>query len=264
MRVATWNINGLQARLDFLVHWLRARQPDFVCLQELKLEDEKFPHLVFEGEGYQALVHGQKAWNGVAILSRERGQVVTRGLPGMEDLGARLLTGVYGRLEIASIYCPNGKSLQHEDYPRKLAWFEELDRYLAGELSNRDSYILGGDFNLCPEPIDSWNEEKLAGTIFHTEAERAAFQKLRDKGLIDLYRQEHPDRQMFSWWDYRAGAFHRNQGLRIDFLLATKSLSRHLQEIEIDRDYRKKKQGLTASDHAPVVATFSGEVGNFS
>ncbi len=257
MRVATWNVNGLQARLGFVLHWLRTRQPDIVCLQELKLSGEKFPHLVFAGEGYHAIVHGQKAWNGVAILSQEKGENVIQGLPGGQDMGARLVTARVGDLCISSVYCPNGKSVNHEDYPRKLRWFGYLAEYLEGRSSQPEPYILGGDFNICPTALDSWNETGLAGQIFHTAAEREAFARLTKCGLTDLFRQLHPQQQQFSWWDYRAGAFHRNQGLRIDFLLATSTFSRRLQEVEIDREYRKKKEGLIASDHAPVIATFN-------
>lgn len=256
MKIATWNINGLQARLDFVLHWLRARKPDYVCLQELKLVDEKFPKLIFEAEGYRAWVHGQKAWNGVAILSRRPGNVVTKGLPGAEEEGARLLTVSFEELELTSVYCPNGKSIKHEDYPRKLDWFARLNRYLAEKNSSENRYLIGGDFNICPAPIDSWNEEGLKDSIFHTGAERDAFKELLATGLHDVYREVHPEKQMFSWWDYRAGAFHRNHGLRIDFLLASGPLCEDLKDAEIDRQYRKKKDGLTASDHAPVMATF--------
>jgi len=256
MKVATWNVNGLQARLAFVLHWLRARQPDIVCLQELKLSGDKFPHLLFEGEGYHAIVHGQKAWNGVAILSREKGETLIRGLPGGQDLGARLVTARVGDLSVSSVYCPNGKSVDHEDYPRKLRWFGCLAEYLEGHTLANEPYILGGDFNLCPTSLDSWNETGLAGRIFHTSAEREAFSRLTGWGLTDLYRQLWPEEKQFTWWDYRAGAFHRNQGLRIDFLLATSPLSQRLKRVEVDREYRKKKDGLIASDHAPVIATF--------
>ena len=256
MKMATWNVNGLQARLDFVLHWLRARQPDIVCLQELKLSEDKFPHLLFESEGYHAIVYGQKAWNGVAILSREKGETLIQGFPGGQDLGARLVTARVGDLSVSSVYCPNGKSVDHEDYPRKLRWFGCLAEYLEGQSFANEPYLLGGDFNLCPTSLDSWNESGLAGRIFHTSAEREAFSRLTNWGLTDLYRQLYPENQQFTWWDYRAGAFHRNQGLRIDFLLATAPLRQRLKEVEVDREYRKKKDGLIASDHAPVIATF--------
>jgi exodeoxyribonuclease-3 len=157
-------------------------------------------------------------------------------------------------LTFITVYCPNGKSVDHPDFSRKLDWFTSLSAYLQSSLSPSDSIVLCGDFNICPEPIDSWNEAGLKGTIFHTDQERRLFQDLLDWGLSDLFRQKYPEDQRFSWWDYRAGAFHRNQGLRIDFLLSTAAVLERCMRVEIDRDYRKKKEGLTASDHAPVFA----------
>jgi exodeoxyribonuclease-3 len=252
MRVATWNINGLRARWEFLLHWLAARRPDVVALQELKLEDEQFPHAELAAAGYHAAVHGQKAWNGVAVLSREPAEVVQRGLPGQEELGARLLTARVGGLSFTSIYVPNGKHVGHADFPKKLEWLQALAVHLAA--SGGGEALVGGDFNLCPGALDSWNEKLFAGAIFHTQEERGRFERLLETGLVDLYRHRHPEGQAFSWWDYRAGAFHKNQGLRIDLLLGSPGVAGRLREVEIDRDYRKKKEGLIPSDHAPVMA----------
>ncbi len=253
MRIATWNVNGIRARLDYVRHWLRARQPDVVGLQELKLPDEKFPHEELEAEGYQAVTHGQKAWNGVAVLSRESAEVEQRGLPGQEELGARLITARVGGLTFTTIYCPNGKHLAHDDYQRKLDWLDDLASHLAERHRPQEPTVLCGDFNVCPAALDSWNEEHFGGGIFHTVEERARFRRLLDWGLVDVFREKFPDQQTFSWWDYRAGAFHRNMGLRIDFLLATAPVMARVRHVETDRDYRKKKDGLTASDHAPVI-----------
>lgn len=252
MRVATWNVNGLRARLDFVLHWLRARQPDLAALQELKLTDDNFPHAEMKQLGYQAVTHGQKSWNGVAILSRLPLEVAHRGLPGAEDLGARLITAKAGDLLFASVYCPNGKNLEHGDFPRKLAWFDALAGHLERAHHPNEALVLGGDFNVCPAALDSWNEKELRGRIFHTDVERQRFQRLLEWGLVDAYRKLNPNAQAFSWWDYRAGAFHKKQGLRIDFLLATSSIMERVRNVEIDREYRKKKDGLIPSDHAPV------------
>ena len=252
MRIATWNINGMRARLDYLLIWLADRQPDMVALQELKLEDERFPHAELEAAGYHAVSHGQKAWNGVAVLAREPLTVEQSGLPGQEEMGSRLLTASAGGLRLTSLYCPNGKHLGHEDYPRKLAWYADLAEHLEATAAAGTASIVAGDFNICPTPLDSWNEKALGGSIFHTDEERQRFRRLLDLGFTDAYRSLHPERQAFSWWDYRAGGFHRNLGLRIDFLLTSASVANRLQGAEIDRDYRKKKDGLTASDHAPV------------
>jgi exodeoxyribonuclease-3 len=254
MRVATWNINGLRARLEFLLLWLREREPDVVGLQELKLTDEQFPHAELEAAGYRAVSHGQKSWNGVAILHRDDAQVTQRGLPGQEDFGARLITAEVGGLAFTTVYCPNGKNLDHDDFPRKLAWFDSLAQHLAETVAADRPAVVCGDFNICPAAIDSWNEEKFHGEIFHTDAERARLRRLFETGFVDVFREKHPEAQEFSWWDYRGGAFHRKQGLRIDFLLATPVAAARVRSVEIDREYRKKKDGLTASDHAPVFA----------
>lgn len=253
MRIATWNINGLRSRLEFILHWLAAREPDVVGLQELKLTDEQFPYDEFEAAGYKAAVYGQKAWNGVAILSREPGEVTQRGLPGEDAFGSRLVTARFGDLSFTTVYCPNGKRLDHEDYARKLDWYDSLATHWAATAG--ESAVLCGDFNICPTDLDSHHSPAKTGQrIFHTEAERRRFGRLLDDGLIDLYRSRYPEERMYSWWDYRGGSFHRNLGLRIDFILGTSAVVERVRDVVIDRDYRKKKDGLTASDHAPVYA----------
>lgn len=254
MRIATWNVNGLRARLDLVLHWLRARRPDIVGLQELKLVDEQFPYAELKAEGYHAVVHPQASWNGVAVLSRDLPAVRQKGLPGQDGQGARLISATIGDLTFVTLYTPNGKQVDHPDFLRKLDWLDSLPRYLGQYHGPNEALILCGDFNLCPGPLDTWNEEALRGQIFHTEAERTRFRTLLDWGFVDLYREFTPTGQAFSWWDYRAGAFHKNQGLRIDLLLATRSIWERVRHVEIDREYRKKQDGLTASDHAPVLA----------
>jgi len=247
-------VNGLRARLEYVLLWLRARRPDIVGLQELKLRDEQFPREAIEAEGYHAVTHGQKSWNGVAVLSREPAEVAPAGLPGQEDFGARLLAAEVGGLTFTTVYVPNGKSVEHADFARKLAWLDRLGEHLAERHDPQTPEVLCGYFNVVPDAIDSWDGERLAGTIFHTESERARFAYLLQWGFADLFRREHPSEAKFSWWDYRAGSFRRNHGLRIDFLLATEPVARRVTSVAIDRDYRKKQKGLTASDHAPVIA----------
>ena len=254
MRIATWNVNGLRARLDFVLHWLAARQPDVVGIQEVKATEEDFPHTQLGDAGYYAFAHLQKAWNGVAILTRKPVErVVQEGLPGQEELGARLITADVEGLAFSTVYVPNGKSVEHDDYPRKLEWLDALAQHMR-EGDDGKPRVLCGDFNVVPAPIDSWDEARLAGTIFHTQPERDRIDAFYAAGLGDLFRRKYPDEQKFSWWDYRGGAFHRKQGLRIDFLLASAKVEERLREVWIDRDYRKKQDGLTPSDHAPVIA----------
>lgn len=252
MRIATWNVNGLRSRLDFVLHWLEARRPDWVGLQEIKVTEDQFPALEFEAAGYHSLVHGQKAWNGVAFLSREPAEIIARGLPNQDEQGSRLIHARCQGIEYATVYCPNGKSVGHEDYPMKLKWFEDLADYLAPLSASDRPFLIGGDFNICPTELDTWNEAGFTGKIFHTAEERTRFQRLLESGLVDLYREQNPDTRAFSWWDYRMGAFHKKQGLRIDLLLGTRAIADRVRAVEIDREYRKKKDGLTASDHAPV------------
>ncbi len=256
MRLATWNINGLRARLDFMALWLQTRAPDVLGLQELKIPTEEFPHEFFAELGYHSLVHGQKSWNGVAILTRQPAELITAGLPGEEASGARLITARVGNeIEFTTVYCPNGKSVTHDDFPRKLAWYDSLTaHYGTGQTTRR---ILCGDFNIVPEAQDSWRGAAGDGEVFHTADERQRLSALMDLGLVDLFRHRYPGRDAFSWWDYRGGSFHRNHGLRIDFILGTPAIAEVLQDVVIDRDFRKKQDGLTASDHAPVFADLS-------
>ena len=251
MRIATWNVNGLRARLDFVRIWLETRQPDVVGLQELKVGDDEFPGGAFEDLGYDAVCHGQKGWNGVAILTRHPAESIERGLPGQEGFGARLVGARIRGLTFTTVYCPNGKELTHEDFPAKLAWYDDLAA--AWSPGAGVPAVLCGDFNVVPAPLDTWRGEAGDGRIFHTVEERQRLEALLGLGLHDLYREIHPESRAFSWWDYRGGAFHRGQGLRIDFLLGTRPVLDRVTHAEIDRDFRKKKEGLTASDHAPVI-----------
>lgn len=253
MRLATWNVNGLRARLEYVLLWLQDRKPDVVGLQELKLMDAQFPLDAFEEIGYKAITHGQKSWNGVAILSREPVTNCSRGLPGEEEFGSRLITADVAGLSFTTIYLPNGKSIEHDDYQKKLRWLESLRSHLEQHFDPAKPSILCGDFNICPSSLDSWDPLGHEGKIFHTDAERDRLQAILDWGYQDAFREKFPDTQAFSWWDYRGGSFHRKLGLRIDFLLTTASVLTRVSNVEIDREYRKKKDGLTASDHAPVI-----------
>jgi exodeoxyribonuclease-3 len=254
MRVGTWNVNGLRARLPLLLRWLAERQPEVVGLQELKLSDEQFPAAELAAAGYHALSHGQKSWNGVAILSRSLPALRRRGLPDAEALGARFLSAEVPGLRFTTVYCPNGRSVDHDEFARKLDWLDALSRYFKEHQRQGGAEILCGDFNICPTALDTWNEEAFRGRIFHSDAERERFMRLLGHGFADLYRVAFPETRDYTWWDYRAGAFHRNQGLRIDFLLGNQALAGRVRSVEIDRAYRKKQEGLTASDHAPVLA----------
>ena len=252
MRIATWNINGLKARLEYLKLWLHAVEPDVVALQELKMTEEQFPRDVFTELGYEAAVHGQKGWNGVAVLSRHAMTVTQVGLPSQDEMGSRLITVDLDGLSVTSVYAPNGKTLEHEDYERKLGWFDALAKHLEDALSPSMPSVVAGDFNIVPKPIDSWNEAGLSGQIFHTREERARISRLESLGLTDAFRHFNADLPGFSWWDYRAGSFHKGMGLRIDLVLATATLLEQVSAATVSRDWRKKVEGHIPSDHAPV------------
>ncbi|RLB65634.1 MAG: exodeoxyribonuclease III [Deltaproteobacteria bacterium] len=254
MRIATWNVNSVKARLPYLLDWLATREPDVVCLQELKTPDEKFPRPELAEAGYHAYVHGQPRWNGVAVLSRQPGTMTQAGLPGAADHGARLITVTIDELSVTSVYVPNGKHLQHADFAMKLAWLSSLVDYLSDSLKGGGAVVVAGDFNVTCSDADTHDAEGLRDHIFHSAEERAAMTKLVDSGLVDLYRETNPEGGMFSWWDYRGGGFHRNLGLRIDLLMASPTILQSVQEVWTDRDFRKKRDGQTPSDHAPVIA----------
>ncbi|MFO0546994.1 MAG: exodeoxyribonuclease III [Polyangiaceae bacterium] len=255
MRLVTWNVNSIVARLDFVLDYLATRTPDVVCVQELKVDDDAFPQLAFAQAGYVGLTHGQLQWNGVAVLVKKSfdpaPRILTRGLPGAENLGARLVTASVAGISITSVYIPNGKSVSHADFRSKLAFLDALVAY-ARTLDVKERVVIAGDFNLVPADIDSWAGAALTGTIFHTEAERSRLAALCDVGFVDLYRAKYPDTTAYSWWDYRAGSFHKKQGLRIDLLLGTPSVATLVTEARVERDFRKKREGRIPSDHAPV------------
>ncbi len=255
MRIVTWNVNSISARLDFVLDYLTTYAPEIVCLQELKVDEQGFPALAFTQAGYASATHGQRQWNGVAVLVKKSAgpapEVVQRGLPGQEEAGSRLLTVTALGLSVTSVYVPNGKTVSHPDFAMKLAWLDALTRY-AGDLAAGGKSVVAGDFNLCPADLDSYDPAGHAGHIFHTAEERARFAALLGLGYEDLFRRVLPDEQVFSWWDYRAGAFHKRQGLRIDLVLGTPDVAARAKGAGIDREFRKKRDGRVPSDHAPV------------
>ncbi len=254
--IATWNVNGIRARSQRLAEFLAERQPDVVCLQELKITEDEFPHLELRASGYHAVLYGQAGWNGVAVIAKERPELVVRGLPGTDGLGSRFIAAKVAGIEIASVYVPNGKTLSHADYKMKLGWLEHLVKHVESRADRDAPLLLGGDFNVCGTDLDSYGGSRFQGRIFHTVEERTLVDRLREAGLVDLFRSKFPTEPGFSWWDYRAGCFHKNQGMRIDLLLATPAVADRVREVFVDREYRKKGKatGAIPSDHAPVIA----------
>jgi len=253
MLLATWNVNGIRARLVRVLEFLAERKPDVVALQELKVKEEEFPYDELRSAGYEAVLVGQQSWNGVAVIAKQKPEELVRELPG-PNAGARFLVARASGIEIASVYVPNGKSVAHPEYPLKVAWLERLAKFVEA----RDPsvpFVLCGDFNVCPTDLDSYLGEKGRGTIHHTVEERERIARIGTV-LVDLYRTKYPTEQGYSWWDYRAGSFHKRLGMRLDIFFATPSVASRLIDVKIDRDYRKKSKISKAipSDHAPVIA----------
>jgi len=264
MRIATWNVNSLKARLEKVTWWLERAKPDVLLMQETKLADADAPTQAFRDAGYELVHHGEGRWNGVAIASRcGIADVVTNfGQPlrpaQTPDIGddeplaeARMIAATCGGIRIVSIYAPNGRVVGSPFYVAKLVWFERLARWLAEAADPTKPLAVGGDFNVAPEDVDVWDPRACHGGTHVSPAEREAFKKLCGWGLIDTYRQQHSETGRYTWWDYRAGNFHKNYGMRIDHLLATRPLVERIVWAEIDREARKGKP--IPSDHAPLV-----------
>jgi exodeoxyribonuclease-3 len=253
MRLATWNINSLRVRIARVEQWLAEVQPDVVCLQETKLSDDAFPALMFQSLGYESAHYGQGQWNGVAILSRVGlTDVAANFAPGIEpDPDARVLGAVCGGVRITNCYVPNGRTLTDDHYAYKLSWLDRLRAHLEATATSADPVIVTGDFNIAPTDVDVYDPARFVGSTHTSPAERDSLARLLDWGMVDLFRQQHPDAtRVFSWWDYRAGDFHEGRGMRIDLVLGTASVASRLAWAAIDRNARKGKQ---PSDHAPVV-----------
>jgi exodeoxyribonuclease III len=264
VRLATWNVNSLKARLDKVSGWLERARPDVLLMQETKLSDADAPADVFHRAGYLLAHHGEGRWNGVAIASRcGIADVVTNfGDPlrpaRTQDVGddepfaeARMISAVCGDIRVVCLYAPNGRTVGSVFYEAKLAWFDRLARWLAEAVNPREPFVLGGDLNVAPADIDVWDPRACHGGTHVSELERKAFASLCEWGLVDIYRRQHPEPGRYTWWDYRAGNFHKNFGMRIDHLLVSAPLADRTVWTEIDREARKGKP--IPSDHAPLV-----------
>lgn len=255
MRIVTWNVNSIRTRLPRLLGVLERHRPDVVCLQELKVVDEKFPTLDVKQSGYYSTIVGQKTYNGVAILSKVKADnVATSMADGTDDPQARLVAADVGGVRVVSVYVPNGGSVSSDKWDYKLEWLTRLRSYLDAEGDPAKPLAVCGDFNIAPDDHDVNNPERWKDSVLCHPDGRAAFHKLIEWGLVDAFRAHHPDGGIFSWWDYRMLGFPKNDGLRIDGLLVTKPLAEHIGDAFVDRDERKGKQ---PSDHAPVVVDFT-------
>jgi exodeoxyribonuclease III len=254
MLLASWNINSIRARHERFLAWLAARQPDVLCLQELKATEAQFPFEAVKAAGYHAAVHGQKTYNGVAILAKTEPEDVRLGLDdGGDEMGARVISAVVGGLRIVNVYVVNGQVVGSEKYAAKLEWMRRLRASLDARHRAAEPLVLCGDFNVAPEDRDVDRPEKWASSVlFHADA-RDALRHILAFGFADTLRLHTQDAGLYSWWDYRKLSFPKNDGLRLDLILATPSAARACTAASIDRNERK---GKLASDHAPVLAAF--------
>lgn len=261
MRIATWNINGVKARIAQLEGWLAQARPDIVCLQEIKSVDEGFPAAPLEALGYNVAVHGQKGFNGVAILSRYPLEDVRRGLPGdPEDAQARyveaVVSGKRGALRIASIYLPNGNPIGTDKFAYKCRWMERLEAHTRGLLALEEPLVLAGDYNIIPEPVDARQPDAWVNDALFQPESRAVWRRLLALGLTDAIRACHPGPGVYSFWDYQAGAWQRNNGIRIDHLLLSPQAADKLVAADVDKGPRGAEK---PSDHTPVWAELAIE-----
>ena len=256
MKLATWNVNSLNVRLPHLLAWLAAQQPDALVLQETKLTDDKFPHAELAAAGWQAAWHGQKTYNGVALLTRAGMAVdgVVKNIPGLADEQARVIAGTVDGVRVVGGYFPNGQAPDSDKFVYKMKWLQALQDWLATELQQHEQLVLMGDFNIAPEDRDVYDPVAWAGQIHCTPEERAHFQGLIGLGLVDAFRLFDQPPKSWSWWDYRNLAFRKNQGLRIDHILVSAALKGRVQACSIDKAPRKLER---PSDHAPVLVEIS-------
>jgi exodeoxyribonuclease-3 len=256
MKIASWNVNSLNARQPHLEEWLRLRSPDIVGLQETKLDDERFPDTALVEQGYRSVFCGQKTYNGVAILSREPARDVQYGIPGFADEQKRAIAATIGDIRIVNLYVVNGQSVGSEKYSYKMRWLEAMTGWLGEELKAHPNLVVMGDFNIAPENRDThdpaiWND----ASIHSSTGERAALARLQALGLHDSFRLHNDEAGQFSWWDYRAAGFRRNLGLRIDLVLVSEALRARASAAHIDREPRLWER---PSDHTPVWVELDG------
>jgi exodeoxyribonuclease-3 len=253
MRIATWNVNSLNARLARVEDWLATRQPDVLCMQETKLTDAKFPHLTFQALGYEVAHYGNSQWNGVAIASKVGLEDVITGFDDdIEDpyrKDCRVISAKCNGVKIVCLYVPNGRELATQYYDDKLTWYGSLPLWMSRHFSRTDDLVAVGDWNVAPEDRDVWKPEAYIGSTHVSAEERAALAGVRDWGLVDAFRLQNDEEKQFTYWDYRGGAFHKGEGMRIDLIYVTESIASRVVDVKMDRDARK---GTKPSDHAPV------------
>jgi exodeoxyribonuclease-3 len=254
LKIATWNVNSLRVRFEQVLAWLDAEEPDVLALQETKVANDSFPVDDFAERGYRAVANGQRAYNGVALVARRDPRDVTSEIADFADTERRVIAASFGAVRVINLYVPNGESIDSYKYRYKLEWLAGLRAHLAREIEAHEHCIVLGDFNIAPEDRDVHDPAAWAGHVLCSEPERRALRAIMDLGLADSFRLFTQSERCYSWWDYRAGAFRRNRGLRIDLILATPALALTCTACRIDM---RPRGAARPSDHAPVVAEFT-------
>lgn len=249
MKVVTWNVNSIRVRQAQVIDWLKQHQPDVLALQEIKVTDDKFPTQAFADAGYHVVASGQKTYNGVSFLTKQKTSDILCDIPNLDDPQRRILIATVGGYRIINLYVPNGSTVDSEKYHYKLDWLSKVTEYIKQEMKSYSKLIVLGDFNIAPEDCDVHDPAAWAGSVLVSEPERAYYRQFIDMGLVDAFRQFEQE-QVFSWWDYRQAAFRRNRGLRIDLILVSDAVSKQCQQCYVDKAPRGLEQ---PSDHAPVV-----------
>jgi exodeoxyribonuclease-3 len=253
MKIATWNVNSLKVRLPHVLDWLATSQADILCLQETKTIDENFPVDDIEAAGYHVVFSGQKTYNGVAIISKEEAADIVTDVSGLDDPQRRILGATIAGTRVLNLYVVNGQEVGSEKYTHKLHWLDRVTAHISEQLQQYERFVVLGDFNIAPDDRDVYDPEAWHERILCSTPEREALQKILDLGLVDTFRLFDQEEKSYSWWDYRAAAFRRNRGLRIDLVLASKVLADSCRACTIDREPRRLER---PSDHTPVMAEF--------
>ncbi len=253
MKIATWNVNSLKVRLPHVLDWLAASQADILCLQETKTTDENFPVDEIEAAGYHVVYSGQKTYNGVAIISKQQAADIITDVPGLDDPQRRILGATIAGIRILNLYVVNGQEVGSEKYTHKLHWLDKVTRHISEQLQQHERFVVLGDFNIAPGDRDVYDPEAWHERILCSTPERQALRKILDLGLADTFRLFEQEAESYSWWDYRAAGFRRNRGLRIDLVLASKTLADSCRACSIDKEPRRLER---PSDHTPVMAEF--------
>ena len=250
MKIASWNVNGIRARIEHVTAWIKSNQPDVLALQETKVMDDMFPFEAFTSLGYEAMIYGQKSYNGVALLSKKSPKECTRGIDDFVDEQTRVISGIYEGVKIIDVYIPNGQSVGSEKFEYKMRWLTNLHRYLEASIKRNERIVIFGDFNIAPQDIDVHDPIEWKGKVLCSDEEREWLHKIEKIGFIDSFRLFNQDEGLFSWWDYRMASYRRKMGMRIDLILISEALRKNCIKSYIDETPRALEK---PSDHTPVL-----------